>query len=543
MTAKTGFRTRIALPFVITAAALVFVGLFSVNTSRNLVSDTDDLASNYLPAISEILNGDRDLYQALVAQMAAVDAGTNLQEADAQVASFDENTQQAHDRFNQAVARLRGTGISSSSEGFEQAFQQWESSARQVMELARSGNPERARALSHQVTQPLFSQLRDYFDRVGSHTEQLAQEKAAEASSEGVSSSVTTLIITLLALLLSLALFFIFMRLILRSITALREQLDNIAKGEGDLTQRIPVESNDDLGRLASSFNLVLSNLQQMIGSIQSLSRDLGQESGRLASAAQDNDAGVSRQTDAISMVATAINEMQSAIEEVAGNASRAADITREADQTGQRSAEIIHQSSAQVRRLAEQTEKAVTSIRTLADNSNEISSVLDVIRDVAEQTNLLALNAAIEAARAGEQGRGFAVVADEVRTLARRTQESTENIQNMISRLQGGVSEVVTVMETGSKEASATESLSSSAEAELQTILQAISHITDVNTSVASATEQQTQVVDEINRSITEINDLATQGADRSRDIGSISRSLDGYAQQLQQQTGRFKV
>src|SRR5690554_5098568 len=196
MIAKTGFRTRIALPFVITAAALVFVGLFSVNTSRNLVSDTDDISGNYMPAISEVLNGDRDLYQALVAQMAAIDAGFNQGDISALSADFNENVQQAYDRFNQAVARLRGTGVMRSAEGFEQAFQQWEASARQVVELAKNGNAERARALSQQTTQPLFDQLRDYFDRVGAHTEQLAQERAVEASSEGVSSSVTTLVIT-----------------------------------------------------------------------------------------------------------------------------------------------------------------------------------------------------------------------------------------------------------------------------------------------------------------------------------------------------------
>ena len=543
MITKTGFRTRIALPFLITAAALVFVGLFSVSTGRNLVSDTRDISDNYLPAISEVLNGDRDLYQALVAQMSAIDAGFNQADSQEQIARFTENARQAYDRFRLSTSRLDGSGIMDTAAGFEQAFRQWESSALRVLELVQNGNPEQARTLSTQETLPLFNQLRDYFDRVGVHTDTLAQTRATEAAAEGRRSAITTLVITLLALLLSLGLFLVFMRLILRSITTLREQLDGIAQGESDLTRRIPVENDDDLGRLASSFNRVLENLQQMIGNIQGLSRKLGLESGRLAAAAVDNDSSVSRQTDSIAMVATAINEMQSAIEEVAGNASRAADVTREADETGQRGADIIHRSSSQVHRLAEQTQKAAASVRALADSSGEISSVLDVIRDVAEQTNLLALNAAIEAARAGDQGRGFAVVADEVRTLARRTQESTEHIQSMISRLQNDVAEAVAVMETGSKEAAATESLSSSAEAELQNILQSITHITDINTSVASATEEQTQVIDEINRSITEINDLAAQGAERSGEIGQISRSLDGYAQQLQQQTGRFRV
>ncbi|MBR9827920.1 MAG: methyl-accepting chemotaxis protein [Oceanospirillales bacterium] len=543
MIAKTGFRTRIALPFIITAIALIFVGLFSVNTSRNLISDTDNIATLYLPAISKVINGDRDLYQALVAQMAYVDASLRGEASNELLTDFNDNVEQARTRFNQAVSGLDGVGIRSAAQGFDSAFEQWEKTARRVLDLARTGNPEQARMLATREAAPLFSQLRDYFDRIGSHIDDLAQQRATEASSEGVTSTTIILITTLLALLLSVVLFFVFMRLIVGSISALREQLDNIAKGEGDLTQRIPAESDDDLGRLANSFNRVLANLQQMIGAIQGLSRDLGQESGQLSVAAQDNDAGVSRQTDAIAMVDTAINEMQSAIEEVAGNASHAAELTRDADETGQRSADIIHKSSAQVRKLAEQTAKAVASIRILAENSNEISGVLDVIRDVADQTNLLALNAAIEAARAGDQGRGFAVVADEVRTLALRTQESTENIQSMISRLQSGVADVVGVMETGSKEASATETLSNSAEAELQSILQATAHITDVNTSVASATEEQTQVIDEINRNITEINDLAAAGAQRSSDIGNISRSLDGYAQQLQQQTGRFKV
>jgi len=540
---RLGLRVKIALPFVITAVALVVIGLFAVSTVRNLVSDTDNIADTYLPSVSEILNGDRDLYQALVAQMAYLDAQSNNEDGENYLASFDENAGQALDRFNTAVGRLEGTGVSDVARGFDAAYERWLGSAQRVLELAEAGDPEQARALAASETNNLFDNLRNYFDEVGAHADAQAQIRAGEASSEGQSSSVTILLITAVAILISIGLFAVFLKMIISSIAALRDQLDNIAQGEGDLTQRIPVEMDDDLGKLAKSFNLVLENLQSMIGSIQQLTRELGTGATDLARAAKDNNDGVTRQTDSISMVATAINEMQSAIEEVAGNASRAAEITRDAEEKGKNGARIIRNSSEQVHRLAAQISKAVEVIRKLSDDSDNITSVLDVIRGIAEQTNLLALNAAIEAARAGEQGRGFAVVADEVRTLAQRTGQSTEDIQKMITTLQAGVADIVSVMETGSKEASETEKLATDAESELKAILEAMANIADVNTSVASATEEQTQVVDEINRSITEINDLATESASRSRDIDGISESLEGYARELESQTGRFRV
>jgi methyl-accepting chemotaxis protein len=540
---RLGLRVKVALPFAITAIALVVIGLFAVSTVRNLVSDTDNIADTYLPSVSEILNGDRDLYQALVAQMGYVDAQFNNEEGQNYLASFDENAGQARDRFIQAVERLEGTGVSDVARGFDAAYERWLGSAQRVLELAEAGNPEQARSLAASETNNLFDNLRNYFDEVGAHADAQAQIRAGEASSEGQSSSVTILLITAVAIVVSIGLFAVFLKMIIGSIKALRDQLDNIAQGEGDLTQRIPVEMDDDLGQLAKSFNLVLENLQSMIGSIQQLTRELGTGATDLARAAKDNNDGVTRQTDSISMVATAINEMQSAIEEVAGNASRAAEITREAEAKGENGARIIRSSSEQVHRLAAQISKAVEVIRKLSDDSENITSVLDVIRGIAEQTNLLALNAAIEAARAGEQGRGFAVVADEVRTLAQRTGQSTEDIQKMITTLQAGVADIVSVMETGSKEATETEKLAIDAESELKAILEAMANIADVNTSVASATEEQTQVVDEINRSITEINDLATESANRSRDIDVISESLEGYARELESQTGRFRV
>jgi methyl-accepting chemotaxis protein len=538
-----GLRTKICLPFALSAIALLIIGLLSTLTFRDLVSDTDDIANNSLPAISEVLNADRDLYQALVAQTNLVDAAALGQTTESHLAEFNENAQQALDRMNSAVKRLQGTGISGKVAGFESAYQRWMQAAEQSMALAESGARQAAQSALKGDSQTSFDALRRFFDVAGAHADEQAKLSATHASEEALSRSVMILGASILTVLVCVALFIIFLRLIVNSIGTLKKQLDNIAEGEGDLTQRVPVETNDDLGQLATSFNQVLANLQSMVGSIQTLSENLGKGATQLSTAARDNNDGINRQNDLISMVATAINEMQSAIEEVAGNASRAADVTRHAQETSEKGGRIIHDSSAQVQTLAEQILKAVEVIRKLSEDSKNITSVLEVIRGVAEQTNLLALNAAIEAARAGEQGRGFAVVADEVRTLAQRTQQSTEDIQRMITTLQTGVSDIVSVMETGSEQAGETERLATEAEKELKTILESMNDIMDVNASVASATEEQTQVVEEINRNIVNINELASESSRRSERINDISATLDSYAASLRQQTGRFKV
>lgn len=538
-----GLRSKICLPFAITAAALLVVGVLSALTFRDLVAETESIAGNSLPAVSESLNADRDLYQALVAQTAFIDAAVlgfdpgNTREV------FSENAAQARERMNSAVQRLQGTGITEKVAGFETAYDRWMTAASSSMELAESGIRQAAKSKLKGESQAAFDVLRDYFDVVGVHADNQAQSSAKHASEEALSRSIIILVASLTTVLGCIILFIVLLRMIIGSIKALRNQLDNIAQGEGDLTQRVPVESNDDLGQLSVSFNQVLANLQGMIASIQTLSDSLGDQASQLSTAARDNNDGITRQSDLIAMVATAMNEMQSAIEEVAGNASRAAEVTHQAQETGKKGGQIIHDSSNQVQTLSGQIVKAVGVIRELSENSENITSVLDVIRGVADQTNLLALNAAIEAARAGEQGRGFAVVADEVRTLAKRTQQSTEDIQRMITVLQTGVSDIVDVMEAGGKQAGETSRLATEAENELKNILGSMSDIMEVNSSVASATEQQTQVAEEINRNVVTINDLASESAQRSGSISEISACLDDYAAKLRQQTGRFKV
>lgn len=538
-----GFRTKIALPFVITALAVIVLGILGITTARNLVSGIDFLAEKLLPASSEILNGDRDLYQALVAQNAYIRARESNLPAEDLLAAFHENAEQARGRIHSAKERLAGTGFDQEMEGFDDVFNQWLSSAEDALERARIGDTYGGREIIKNGTNELFETVRGYFDRTGQLADQLATEQAATASNEGTQSITITVIVTVVSLIIALLVFIYALKMIVGSIRTLRDQLDNIAQGEGDLTQRVPVENNDDLGQLAESFNAVLGNLQGMIRTIQDLSEQLADGARNLEQSASENRDGVAQQTESITMVATAINEMQSAIEEVAGNASRAAEVTRNAQGNASKGAEIVQESASQVRRLAQQITKAVEVIRKLSTDSDNITSVLDVIRGIAEQTNLLALNAAIEAARAGDQGRGFAVVADEVRTLAQRTQQSTENIQEMITALQNGVSDIVSVMETGSEQASSTEALASDAEGELASIVEAMNDISDVNSSVASATEEQTQVIDEINRSITQIHDLASESDRRSADLNAISESMAGYASSLREQAGRFRV
>ena len=319
--------------------------------------------------------------------------------------------------------------------------------------------------------------------------------------------------------------------------------LDDIAQGEGDLTRRLTTDRVDELGAIAKGFNTFLGKLQAMISQVVTSVQQVSDSSEHTADIAIRTNQGMQKQMQEIELVATAVHEMTATAQDVARNATHAAEAANHADQAANNGKGIVHNTSQAIAALASEISRAVTVVQTLAKDSENINAILVAIRGIAEQTNLLALNAAIEAARAGEQGRGFAVVADEVRNLAQKTQQATEEIQSMIQQLQHGTREVVKVMEDS--QAKTDDSVKHAAEAAqaLESITQAVSVINDMNTQIASAAEEQSAVAEDINRNVTNIGQVANEVASGADEASQASAELTKLAEQQRRLINQFRV
>ncbi|MFP6863572.1 MAG: methyl-accepting chemotaxis protein [Pseudomonas sp.] len=355
-----------------------------------------------------------------------------------------------------------------------------------------------------------------------------------------------TLNMTLVGLLIA-ALGLLVIWLVSRGITKPLKQmvsmLDDIAQGEGDLTRRLEVNRSDELGDIAKGFNTFLGKLQNMITQVVSSVQKVSDSSEHTADIAIRTNTGVQKQLAEIELVATAVHEMTATAQDVARNATHAAEAANHADRSANQGKQTVQHTADAIAALAQEIGRAVTVVQTLAKDSENINAILVAIRGIAEQTNLLALNAAIEAARAGEQGRGFAVVADEVRNLAQKTQKATEEIQAMIQQLQQGTRDVVKVMEDSqSKTAVSVQQASQAAEA-LESITQAVSVINDMNTQIASAAEEQSAVAEDINRNVTNIGQVANEVAGGADEASQASAELTKLAEQQRRLINQFRV
>ena len=315
------------------------------------------------------------------------------------------------------------------------------------------------------------------------------------------------------------------------------------AISQNDISHHCTMQSNDLIGDIIDSFNLMAENLRTMIRMISENTETLSSSARNLVGISDQTSSTMADQQQETTLVATAMNQMVSTVQEVARNTQQAADAAAKAAGEAQGGALTATEAITSISTLNQEIQNAVSVIDKVRQENNNIRSVLDVIRDITEQTNLLALNAAIEAARAGEQGRGFAVVADEVRTLAQRTQDSTLEIHDMIERLNAQVEAAVDVMGAASTQASDSESKVEEAAMSLGEIAGSVKAINDMNIQIASAVEEQSAVAEEINRNVTNINEAAENCARSMQDAQSATAEVNDTSDQLRQLIGRFKI
>jgi methyl-accepting chemotaxis protein len=369
-----------------------------------------------------------------------------------------------------------------------------------------------------------------------------AASKAFEETDTAYHSMITIVISSLVVgALLSLAMAY----LIIKEITKGVVEVESVAKqlSDGQLHARVDYKNRDEIGHIATAINSMAGRFHDVINQVKDSVVQLAAAADETSTVTNQTTEGINQQLGETSQVATAMNQMSATVQEVARNAVDAASAAKDADTTFVEGREVIDRVIQGIGDLAKEVEQAASVIQELEQESRNIGSVLDVIKSIAEQTNLLALNAAIEAARAGEQGRGFAVVADEVRTLAGRTQDSTQEIEGMISKLQAGADNAVKVMSRGNEMTQTGVAQAASAGKAMQKINEAVSRISEMNTQIASAAEEQSTVSEEINRSIVSINEVSEQSAAGAQQTAQASEDLARLADQLKILVDRFKV
>lgn len=332
-------------------------------------------------------------------------------------------------------------------------------------------------------------------------------------------------------------------RTIMSPIEQFDASISSFASGEADLTARMEAFKVPEFAKLSTNFNAFVASLQQIIRSVSDVGQQVLAETNNMTQRATQVDELASGQREETEQVATAMTEMTTTASEISNNASQAANSAKEADDNAKEARQIVNSAANSVEALAEEVMQAASVISRLEADVQNISSSLEVIQDIAEQTNLLALNAAIEAARAGEQGRGFAVVADEVRKLASRTQDSTGEIHSMIEKLKAASDDAVRAMESSQKRGSATVEEANAATKALIQIQESIDTIMDMNSLIATATEEQSLVGQEISQRIVVISDQSSQSADLANENRQGSNELNGRANELYQLVSRFTV
>ncbi|WP_290447132.1 methyl-accepting chemotaxis protein [Pseudomonas sp. 21LCFQ010] len=368
----------------------------------------------------------------------------------------------------------------------------------------------------------------------------LERDAAYAMLGEFRSSAITAMLVVVLAVILILGLL---IRVLMQPLHQMGSAMRDIAAGEGDLTKRLNITSQDEFGELARSFNQFVERIHTSIREVASTAAQLGDVANQVVQASNSSIGSSDEQAHRTESVAAAINELGAAAQEIARNAAQTSQKSGDASQLAGDGRQVVQQSIGAMNELSAKISESCARIEALNGKTANIGQILEVITGISQQTNLLALNAAIEAARAGEAGRGFAVVADEVRNLAHRTQDSAQQVQGMIEELQTGARDAVTTMLASQRHSESSVDITNRAGERLGSVTQRIDEINEMNQSVAAATEQQTAVVESINMDISQINSLNQQGVDNLKLTLQACNSLEQQTRRLQQLVGSFRI
>ena len=531
---------RAACAFTLLGVLVLVMGLIALYETRQMDSATDEIRVTWMPAVVALSGISTDLGRARALTLrAALDDNSDDRKRNLQM--LDSINIELSKGLKHYAGMVAATDDQNLFNAFMTAHQQYSDVQGRVLQGLTSGRMDDARQLiSGPLTQSADSMMQAMTALIAYNG--TSAEQASQRSSDVADEAFQALIGALLVIVLALA---AIATLLTRSIV--RPLAEAVAVAErvatGDLTREIQVVGRDEPALLLRALSRMQTSLRDTIRQIAASSDQLASASEELHTVTEDTSRGLHQQSAEIDQAATAVNQMTAAVEEVANNAVSTADASRGADQTTRDGRDRVNQALASIQHLVADVTGTSSEIEQLASNANEISRVLDVIGAIAGQTNLLALNAAIEAARAGEAGRGFAVVADEVRALAHRTQQSTAEIEQMIAGIQNGTERAVTAMHSSQGRATGTLEVAEGAGQALEVIAEAMASINQRNLVIASASEQQAQVAREVDRNLVNIRDLAMQTSAGANQTSAAAQDLSRLAVDLNGMVAKFKV
>lgn len=531
---------RAGLGFGVLALMVFALGGFALLQMANMRQQSDQVENNWLPSVMAVGEMSQDLLRvrALTLRLLVNRDPQALAQNEQKLTDLKNGLHRAQALYEGLIVLPEERAL---FDRFKNQEQQYLQRQEQVMAFSKASQLEDAIRIvngeMNQLADELAATLHDLVALNKASANQaanLAQSVFTQSRTWVVGMIVLTAMITIgLAVWLT------------RSIVLPLAQSLKVAQGVagGDLTGEINVTGNDEPARLQQALKGMQENLRDTIRRIAESSNQLASASEELSCVTEDATRGLHQQNQEIEQAATAVNQMTAAVEEVASNAVATSQASRESDRIAQHGREQVHQTVVSIEALADDVTSNATQVEDLAQKVYGISKVLDVIRSIAEQTNLLALNAAIEAARAGDAGRGFAVVADEVRALAHRTQQSTQEIELMISGIQQGTDQAVSSMQQSNTRARSTLDIAKSAGTALEEIASAFTLINERNLVIASASEQQAAVAREVDRNLMNIRDLAHQTSTGANQTSAASQELSRLAVDLNTMVARFSV